>query len=126
MISGQNIGIFGWKTRDFRAKAFFSKRILAGGGPRMRGFAIAPRLRGPALRVFLEEKMLDILVKWGIFELNMRDSQAKDGIFVEKTRVFQLKSAIFPKEFFSRKKRHFWGVNAGFSGEKWHFRVQEA
>ena len=96
VVPGQNIGIFGWKTRDFRAKAFFSKRILAGGGPRMRGFAIAPRLRGPALRVFLEEKMLDILVKWGIFELNMRDSQAKDGILVEKSRVFQLKTAIFP------------------------------
>ena len=109
MISGQNIGIFGWKTRDFRAKAFFSKRILAGGGPRMRGFAIAPRLRGPALRVFLEEKMLDILVKWGIFELNMRDSQAKDGIFVEKTRVFQLKSAIFPKEILFAQKAAFLG-----------------
>ena len=54
MISGQNIGIFGWKTRDFWAKAFFSKRILAGGVPRRRGFAIAPRLRVPALRVFLE------------------------------------------------------------------------
>ena len=109
MISGQNNGIFGWKTRDFRAKAFFSKRILAGGGPRRRGFAIAPRLRGPALRVFLEEKMLDILVKWGIFELNMRDSQAKDGIFVEKTRVFQLKSAIFPKEMLFAQKAAFLG-----------------
>ena len=52
MISGQNIGIFGWKTRDFRAKAFFSKRILAGGAPRMRGFAITLRMRGLALRVF--------------------------------------------------------------------------
>ena len=39
----------------------------------MRGFAIVSRLRGFALRVFLEEKMFDILVKWGIFELNMRD-----------------------------------------------------
>ena len=90
MSSGQNIGIFGWKTRDFRAKAFFSKRILAGGGPRRRGFAIAPRLRGPALRVFLEEKMLDILVKWGIFEVDMRDSQAKARNSLEKTRVIRL------------------------------------
>ena len=113
MIYGQNNGIFGWKTRDFRAKAFFSKRILAGGGPRRRGFAIAPRLRGPALRVFLEEKMLDILVKWGIFELNMRESQTRDGIFGENTRVFQLKSAIFPKEMLFAQKAAFLGCKCG-------------
>ena len=58
---------------DFWVKVFFLKRIFAGGGSRMRGFAIVSRLRGFALRVFLEEKMFDILVKWGIFELNMRD-----------------------------------------------------
>ncbi len=51
--------------------------------------------------------MLDILVKWGIFEVNMRDPQAKDGIFVEKTRVFQLKSAIFPKEMLFTQKAAF-------------------
>ena len=66
MISGQNIGIFGWKTRDFQAKAFFSKRILAGGAPRMRGFAIALRMRGPALRVF-SRRQCEIFWGNGVF-----------------------------------------------------------
>ena len=53
--------------------------------------------------------MRDFLGKWGIFEVNMRDSQAKDGIFKEKTRVFQLKSVIFPTEMLFARKVAFVG-----------------
>jgi len=51
----------------------------------------------------------DFLGKWGIFEVNMRDSQAKDGIFKEKTRVFRLKRVIFPKEMLFARKVAFVG-----------------
>ena len=105
MISAQNIGMVGRKTRDFRAKAFLSKRIHAGGGPPMRGYAIAPRLRGPALRVFLGEKMLDILVKWGIFELNMRGCRVINGVFRVKMRVLGVK--------FSKGKCLLFGAKSG-------------
>ena len=100
--------------RDFQAKAFFEENSHGGSTAYARICDHTAHARTCAQGIFGETAQ-DFLGKWGIFQVNMRGSQAKDGIFKEKTRVFWLKSVIFPKEMLFARKEAFLGCKCVIS-----------
>ena len=100
--------------RDFQAKAFFEENSHGGSTAYARICDHTAHARTCAQGIFGETAQ-DFLGKWGIFQVNMRDSQAKDSIFKEKTRVFWLKSVIFPKEMLFVRKEAFLGCKCVIS-----------
>ena len=90
--------------RDFQAKAFFEENSHGGSTAYARICDHTAHARTCAQGIFGETAQ-DFLGKWGIFEVNIRDSRVINGIFRVKMRVLGVK--------FSNRKCLLFGAKSG-------------